>query len=102
MFKYKRVECPELVEGQYCFYILECIDHSLYCGSSSNLGNRLKDHSIGKAAIWTKVRRPVQLVYFEIYASMLQAHRRELQVKGWVRSKKENPIFGRWTKISLE
>jgi putative endonuclease len=99
MFKYKRVECPELVEGQYYFYILECSDNSLYCGSSENLMQRMHDHNSGKAAKWTKERRPAQLVYFEIYDSLLSARHRELQIKGWSRNKKENLISGKWKKI---
>ena len=98
-FRYPRVECPELVEGQYYFYILECSDNSLYCGSSSILSGRIKEHESGKAAKWTKERRPLQLVYFETYGSLLNARRRELQVKGWVREKKENLILGQWGKI---
>ncbi len=97
-FKYQRVECPEPVEGQYYFYILECCDNSLYCGSSSILSGRIKEHNTGKAAKWTRERRPVQLVYFEIYDTHLAAQQRELQVKGWTRAKKENLIFGKWNK----
>ena len=47
---------------------------------------------------WTKIRRPVQLIYFETYDSLLAATRRELQVKGWVRSKKDTLIRGKWKK----
>jgi len=104
-FIYLRVECPERspakldeVEGQYCFYILECSDNSLYCGSSSNLIDRLTTHGTGKATEWTKIRRPIQLVYFEIYGSLLAARQRELQVKGWTRKKKEYLINGKWGK----
>ena len=97
-FRYRKVECPELVEGLYYFYILECSDGSLYSGSSSVLSNRIKEHESGKAAKWTKERRPIQLVYFEIYDSLLAAMRREKQVKGWVIKKKENLIFGIWEK----
>ena len=99
MFKYQRAECPEPVEGQYYFYILECSDNSLYCGSSSNLSGRIKEHESGKAAKWTRERRPVQLAYFEIHDSHLAAQRREMQVKGWVKLKKENLILGKWSKL---
>jgi putative endonuclease len=97
-FKYPAIESPEPVEGLYYFYILECCDKSLYCGSSSILCGRIKEHESGKAAKWTSERRPVQLIYFEIYNSLLEARRRELQVKGWVRIKKENLILGKWGK----
>ncbi len=98
MFKYQRVECPEPVEGQFYFYILECSDNSLYCGSSSILASRLEDHNSGKAAKWTRERCPVQLIYFETYKTLLEARRRELQIKGWTKQKKENLILGKWKK----
>lgn len=99
MFKYGRVECPEPVEGHYYFYILECHDNSLYCGSSGNLARRKNEHDSGKAAKWTRERRPIELVYFETYPSLLQARRREIQVKRWCKAKKENLILGRWAKL---
>jgi len=101
-FRYQRVECPERptgVEGQYSFYILECADNSLYCGSSLSISGRIKEHESGKAAKWTRERRPVQLVYFETYSTLLAARRRELQVKGWAKKKKENLILGKWFKL---
>lgn len=97
-FKYPSIECPEPQPGLFYFYILECRDNSLYCGSSENLKNRKRDHDTGKAAKWTRERRPVQLVHFETYDSHLVAQRRERQVKGWIRKKKENLIMGRWAK----
>jgi putative endonuclease len=98
-FIYSRVECPELVEGLSYVYILECSYNSLYTGSTENLKSRKKTHDAGKAAEWTKDRRPVQLVYFETHDSLLEARRRELQIKGWVRKKKENLILGKWGKV---
>ena len=97
-FIYSRVECPEHVEGHNYFYILECSDNSLYCGSSTKLSGRLIEHQTGKAAHWTRLRRPVQLVYFEIYDNHLKAQQRELQIKGWIREKKKNLILGKWGK----
>ncbi len=93
------VVCPELVEGQFCVYLLHCSDGSLYCGSTENLKNRLKEHNSGEAAVWTKMRRPVKLVYFETHDSLLSARRREKQIKGWTKQKKMNLITGVWEKI---
>ena len=93
------VECPELVEGQYYVYLLCCSDNSLYCGSTGNLKNRLNEHNAGEAAIWTKMRRPVKLLYVETHDSLLSARRREKQIKGWTITKKMNLITGVWKKI---
>lgn len=94
----KEILCPDYAEGKYYTYLLECKDNSLYCGSTSDLGNRLKEHNAGEAAQWTKKRRPLRLVYFESYGSLLLARRREKQIKGWKREKKINLIFGVWGK----
>lgn len=98
IFKYSQIDCPSHKDGYFYFYILECSDNSLYCGSSSILSERLTDHQTGKAAQWTRMRLPVQLIYFETYNSQLEAMRRESQVKGWTRKKKENLILGKWKK----
>ncbi len=100
-FKYPRVECPEPVEGQWFLYLLECKDNSLYCGSTNNPVRRVSDHNAGIAAQWTKMRRPVQLVYFEIWNSLLEVRRRELQIKGWNYAKKSNLITGKWNKPNI-
>jgi len=92
------VECPEPVEGQFYVYLLQCSDQSLYCGSTENIKNRLKEHNSGEAAIWTKMRRPVRLVYFETHGSLLSARQREKQIKGWTIKKKMNLINNIWTK----
>ncbi len=100
-FHHRRVECPEPVEGQWFVYLLECKNNSLYCGSTNNPARRIHDRNSGSAAQWTKMRRPVQLVYFEIWDSLLKARRREKQIKGWSHIKKTNLIEGKWGKLKF-
>jgi len=90
------VDCPEPAEGQYYVYLLHCADSSLYCGSTENLKNRLKEQGSGEAAAWTKMRRPVKLVYFETHDSLVSARHRERQIKSWTIRKKMNLINGIW------
>lgn len=95
----QEIKYPEIVEGQCYLYILSCNDNSFYCGSTFDLKNRIKEHNVGEAAVWTKKRQPVKLVYFEIHDSLLLARRREKQLKGWTRAKKLNLINGFWAKL---
>ena len=76
-------------------YILECADGSYYTGSTNNLELRVEQHNSGEGANHTKKRLPVKLVYFEEYQRIDEAFRREKQVQGWSRNKKEALINGK-------
>jgi len=79
----------------YFVYILECADKSYYVGSTNDLNRRLKQHNESKwGAHYTKIRRPVILKYSKRFKSLLEARRREVEIKGWVRKKKESLIKG--------
>ncbi|MEK7198235.1 MAG: GIY-YIG nuclease family protein [Patescibacteria group bacterium] len=70
-------------------YILECADQSLYVGCTNNLDKRLKQHNSSKfGAHYTKLRRPVKLAYSESFDTLIEARRRESEIKGWRREKK--------------
>ena len=69
-------------------YILRCSDDSLYTGWTNNLEKRIKAHSNGKGAKYTKARLPVELVYFEEFEDKIQAMRREYAIKKLTRKEK--------------
>src|SRR5689334_12956689 len=70
-------------------YILECADGSYYTGSTWDLEKRLWEHQNGLAANHTKKHLPIKLVYCEPYDRVEDAFRREKQVQGWSRRKKQ-------------
>lgn len=70
-------------------YILLCSDNSYYTGSTNNLELRLAQHMAGEGAKHTKNRLPIKLVYYEEFDRVDHAFRREKQVQGWSRKKKE-------------
>ena len=76
--------------------MVRCSDNSLYCGQSNNLSKRLEEHnsSNSRSAQYTKIRRPVILVYSEKFGSLQEAMRREWQIKKWSKAKKEAIIMG--------
>ena len=80
----------------YYFYILRCSDKSLYCGMTSNLEKRLKEHNSNgsKGAKYLRAKKPVILVYSETYLDIKTAMNREFQVKKWTKAKKEALING--------
>ena len=70
-------------------YILHCADNTLYTGWTNNLEKRLHAHNgTGSGAKYTKNRRPVELVYFEGYATREEAMRREYAIKQLTRDQK--------------
>jgi predicted GIY-YIG superfamily endonuclease len=79
---------PSLVPGLLFVYILVCNDGSLYVGSSSDLGNRLKEHESVRGAKFTRDHPGQRLVYFEGPLPEIAAVRRERQLKRWTRAKK--------------
>ena len=70
-------------------YMVECSDGTLYTGWTNNLNKRLKAHNESESgAKYTKLKRPVVLVYYEGFATKEEAMRREYQIKQLTRKKK--------------
>lgn len=80
--------------NRYIVYILECSDGTYYIGRTSNLENRLREHNgdIAGGAKYTRSRRPVKVVYTEIYEIVGDALKREYELKQLTRSQKESLI----------
>jgi len=73
-------------------YILRCRDGSFYTGWTNDLQRRLASHNEGKGSKYTRTRRPVELVYYEAFATKEDAMRREWQIKQMSRRQKEQLI----------
>jgi len=80
----------------YYVYILRSIDNYLYIGQTNNLEKRVREHieHLEKAAKFTKEHNNFELVYKEEFLTRLESMRREKQLKGWTRAKKEALIAG--------
>ena len=74
-------------QGNYT-YIVKCSDETLYTGWTNNLKKRLEAHNSGKGAKYTKTRRPVTLMYYEMFATKEEAMKREYAIKQLSRQKK--------------
>lgn len=72
-------------------YILRSSSNQIYIGQTNNLQNRENQqiNKTKKAAKFIKDGKDFRLVYFEKYKTRLEAMRREKQLKGWTRVKKE-------------
>jgi putative endonuclease len=75
-------------------YILRCKDSSLYCGYTNDLEKRIFEHNnLKTGAKYTKIRRPVSLVYYEEFQSKSDALKREYEIKKLRKVAKEKLIL---------
>jgi putative endonuclease len=64
----------------YC-YIVECADGSYYTGWSLDPQRREKQHNRGSGAAYTRIHRPVRLVYVEELPDLGAVMKRERAIK---------------------
>ncbi len=70
-------------------YILKCSDNTYYTGITNNMDKRLLQHSEGlNKESYTFSRRPVELVYCELFANYNLAIEWETRIKKWSARKK--------------
>ena len=86
-------------------YMLKCADGRFYVGHTDNLEARIAGHQSGIVGGYTKSRRPVELVWYQEFATRYEAIAAERQIKGWSRAnwsraKKQALIAGDWDLIS--
>ena len=82
-------------------YIVECADHSYYCGYTNNLEKRIETHNRGKGAKYTKPRLPVVLVYYEEFKTKEEAMSREWHLKQLTHDQKKALSTGVTGDVSL-
>ena len=74
---------------KYYVYIVQCSDETLYTGITTDLQRRIFEHNnLKKGAKYTKVRRPVILVYNEKCEDRSSASKRESAIKKLTRAEK--------------
>lgn len=73
-------------------YLLRGPKNHLYVGCTNNINQRVDRHKSGQGAEFTFRNKTDELVYREDFPTLLEARRREKQIKGWRREKKENLI----------
>ena len=73
----------------YFVYILECADQTFYTGITTDLDRRIKEHNNSKlGAKYTKMRRPVKLIYSKEFINRSEASIEEARIKKLTRSEK--------------
>lgn len=75
-------------------YIVRCADNTLYTGVTTDIARRLREHNgeTGNGAWYTKLRRPVVLVYAKTTETRSNAMKRERAIKRLSKERKEHLI----------
>ena len=92
--RFQSVEDDAIVVAVWYVYILRCSNNSLYIGETNDVAQRVADHQRGRGSELTTKFRPVHLVYCEQHPHRAAALKRERQLKGWTRAKKDALIQG--------
>lgn len=74
----------------YFCYMVECADGSIYSGWTTDPVRRVAQHNAGRGAVYTRLHRPVKLVYLEEVADHHDALIRERELKKLRHSQKIN------------
>ena len=77
-------------------YLLRCADDTLYAGVATDLERRVRPHNgelVGRSR-YTRVRRPVELVWSEAVTDRAEAQRREAEIKKLSREDKLALVVG--------
>jgi len=71
-------------------YLAKCNDDTLYTGITKNLVRREFEHNNdNRLGAWSlKSKRPIKIVYHEVFQTQNEARKREIEIKGWKRKYK--------------
>jgi len=79
-------------------YIIECQDGFYYVGRIWKPDLRWTEHPYGIGSVLALKHKPKKVAYFEEYDNLEEARKREEQIKGWTKKKKERLVSGEWGK----
>lgn len=76
-------------------YVVVCCDNSFYCGITTNLDRRLKQHNgeIKGGAKYTRSRRPCKYIYNEKCLNRSDAAKKEAKYKKLTKKQKISYIY---------
>lgn len=78
-------------------YIAKSNFGNYYTGITTNTNERILKHNSGKGSQMGKQQGPFTLAYVsKQFPNKSQARKREIQIKGWTRDKKQKLISGEW------
>ena len=81
-----------MTNAEWTVYLARCGDDTLYCGITTDVRRRVREHNRGCGARYTRTRTPVELVYAESHPDRASASRREYEIKQMSRQEKDELV----------
>ena len=85
--------------ASYYVYFARLKDGRIYTGHTSDVSRRQEEHRAGKGSRTAGILGVGEVLYSEAYPDRASAVRRERQLKGWSRAKKEALVAGDFPKL---
>ena len=88
-----------MTSERFYVYILQSLkDFSFYVGQCEDLDYRMSKHFDGMSK-YTSSKRPLRLVYFEVFKTRTEALKREKEIKKMKSKKYIESLLSEWKKI---
>jgi putative endonuclease len=89
---------PRIKMEEWYVYIAKSRTNRYYVGMTMNVDKRIVRHNSSRGSRFAINQGPFEVVYIsDSYSSKSEARKREIQLKGWKRVKKEKLINGDWS-----
>ncbi len=76
------------MDKKYYVYLLLTEDNTLYCGFTDDIEKRFNAHKNGEGAKYTRVHKPVKIVYSKEFNTKSEAMKEEYRIKKLKRADK--------------
>ncbi len=73
-------------------YLLRCSDEGLYCGITTDLHRRIREHNEGIGCRYTRSRLPIGLVWSSDPLTKTEAYKEEYRIKRMSKTTKEGLV----------
>ena len=93
------------MDTNYVYILSNKNNTVVYVGVTNNLERRINEHKAGTHDGFTKKYNVNKLVYYESISSIVDAIKREKQLKGWRRDKKNaliESVNPQWNDLSID
>ena len=82
----------------FVYLLLSQKDNRTYLGSTDDLERRIKEHNSGKVTS-TRYRRPLKLIYEEVYDTLDKARRQERYLKSRSGRRNLKELFNKYVGV---